>query len=87
MNFCFTNSSTELDDLYYEIDVVYNGEVIDTQPKLFCVYPESIEVLNPQPVDNGIIPNVEQVAFSWYPSASWVVEGDFCPNLTLELWK
>lgn len=86
MNFCFKNSSTELDYFYYETDVVYNGEIIDTQPKLFCVYPESIEVLNPQPVDNGIIPNVEQVNFTWDYSW-WVDNGPFDSMLTLELWK
>ena len=86
MNFRFTNSSTELDYLYYETDVVYNGEVIDTQLKLFCVYPESIEVLNPQPVDNGIIPNVEQINFTWDYSW-WVDMGPIDSWLTLELWK
>ena len=30
MNFCFKNSWTELDYLYYETDVVYNGEFIET---------------------------------------------------------
>ena len=86
MNFRFTNSSTELDYLYYEIDVLYNGEIIDTQHKLFCVYPESIVVLNPQPADNGLIPNVEQVTFSWDYSW-WVDSAPFDSYLTLELWK
>ncbi|MGM9759722.1 MAG: hypothetical protein ACI30I_06355 [Parabacteroides sp.] len=87
MNFRFTNTTTELDYLYYETDVVYNGEVVDTQLKLICVYPESFEVLNPQPVDNGIISDVEQVNFSWDASPWWVWGGNFSPDLTFELWK
>lgn len=86
MDFCLTNTSTELDHLFYETEVVYNGDVIDTQYKLICVYPESINVVNPQPADNGVIPDVEQVNFSWDYSW-WTNDGSFDSWLTLELWK